>query len=134
MHPRVPFMMVARQQYRLLGFFEANESIRTAGRKLGLWIIILGQISPGGISVDGPEINRIVRSDLLLELQRDFLLIQIVIFKLARISVVKYRKGIPEFPGVTVLRCGLRPGPTAQILSAGRQVKAVSFEELRVFL
>ena len=125
---RRPFVAIAKQQQRLLRLFGAKTKIRTP------LIVILVQITGGGIVVNRLKKNRVVRRDVPFQLGGNRELVLIVVGALAIVGTVKGVHRIAEVVKRPVLRAGLNPGAAAQILGARSDAKPVVLKQLGILL
>src|ERR1041385_8955710 len=127
MHARVPFVVIAYEQIRLLDFLCAYCSVRHR------WTVKLSEIASFGFIMLRLEINGILGRDLLFEGERELALFEIVISALTRVRVIKCFEVVVERPVRAILAPGFSPGAAAQVFGARNHSKTVAFEEPRIF-
>src|ERR1044071_438463 len=82
-HTGVPLMMIADGQERLLPF------LVTENGAVVCRVEMFKQIAARCIVIDSAEVERVLRRELLFEMQAEFRFLQIIVFPLARVAAVE---------------------------------------------
>ena len=134
MHAGTPFVMIASEEDRFLIFLEAHERIRPASAIGCVRVVILREVAAIRVAIDRAEVHVVLWSDLLLQLQRNFRALNVVVPVLAGIALVKRGERITKVAECAILRRRFGPCASAEIFRRRGETDSVTFEQFRVFL